>query len=73
MKRRSTDARASQKRNTSRVQLSLIVIGLCLFGVNVLYTLYCALTIYAMLVGLNVRTFARLYHWETDLQSCINP
>lgn len=73
MKRRSTNARAPKNQNASKAQLSLIVIGLCLFGVNVLYTLYCVLSIYAMLVGLDVHTFAQLYQWATDLQSCTNP
>ena len=48
----------SNQKDKSKAEFSLIVIGLCLFIANTLFTLYFALTIYAMSTGIDIRTFA---------------
>ena len=48
----------SNQKDKTKAEFSLIVIGLCLFIANTLFTLYFALTIYAMSTGLDINSFA---------------
>ena len=48
----------SNQKDKSKAEFSLIVIGLCLFVANTLFTLYFALTIYAMSTGMSIKTFS---------------
>ena len=47
----------SNQKDKSKAEFSLIVIGLCLFIANTFFTLYFALTIYATLTNMDIKTF----------------